>query len=202
VKRVVLISTSLSAKNDERIWENKTYTEQNLGTLDKVECAAVSFWEEAKSKNGEKCFDLVTIAPAWVLGPVLSSTSSVSVIKFSRVFYETVEKVENVARAVCDVRDVALALIRAAELKETAGQRILIASSNKLVMTSEWVDILREQGYKVASVGKEKTDRSQYEKAIVNNTKMINLLGIQPIELRKTLVDMTESLIKYGIITI
>lgn len=108
-----------------------------------------------------------------------------------------VDKVENVSCAICDVRDVALALIRACELDNTIGRRILVTSSHKLLSTAQLAEVLSRAGYKVATVD-EKT--ANFDKFKLDDSDMRNRLGIEPIEIRQTIVDMAESLVKFGIV--
>jgi len=209
VKRVVISSLSLSTFGFP--WEDKTNSDQDWIDVSEIkspyeksklmaERAAWDFWKQQRQESNGKCFELVSVLPVWVLGPILSPTSSSSVVNFSRVFYETVEKVENTGCAICDVRDVALAHIRAAQLGEVVvGKRFLISSTSQLLSTLQWTDILRKAGYKVATVQNKPVS---YEKCMIDNEKMKTILKIDPIDVRTTLIDMTESLIKSEIIKV
>lgn len=210
VKRVVISSRSLSTFGFP--WQNKTYSEKDWiepaeirSTHDKakleVEKAAWKYWEEERHANPTGCFELVSVLPVWVLGPILSASSTASVVNFSRVFYEMVDKVDNTPCALCDVRDVALAHIKASQLEgeRVVGQRFLIATNQELVSTFHWTEVLRAAGYKVATVVKKPMSLDECR---FDNHKMRNVLGIEPIELKKTLIDMAESLIRFEIIKV
>lgn len=58
-------------------------------------------------------------------------------------------------------------------------------------------EILSKAGYKVATVD-EKT--ASFDKFKVDDSDMRNRLGIEPIEIRRAIVDMAESLVKFGIV--
>lgn len=208
VKRVVVTSSDLTLYDYEA--ENRTYSESDWLPVEKArtayqkskilaERAAWDFYEEHKKKN--KCFDMSVIIPAWVLGPPLSPVTCASVTRFAHVFDPSVEKVENLIMGVCDVRDVALAHVRAAQLDAAVGQRILIVSSMRFVSTIEWTEMLRDAGFKVARV-EDKIDPSKYKNARFDNAKMIALLNIKPTNLKNTVVEMAQSLIEYGIIKV
>lgn len=213
VKRVVITGLALSTHGFS--WQNRTYSGSDWlesselkSTHEKAklaaEKAAWEFWQEQRQATPDKCFELVSILPVWILGPILSANSTSSVVNFSRVFYETVDKVENTPCAICDVRDVALALVRASQSESVAGERILIASKQELVSTLEWTEILRTAGYKLATVDKKRTSSSSsfHENCRLNNEKMKLVLGVEPIDLRKTLIDMAESLIRFNIVRV
>lgn len=190
--------------------ENRTYSESDWLPVEKArsayqkskilaERAAWDFYEEHKKKG--KCFDMSVIIPVWVLGPPLSGAAGASVSRFARVFDPSVEKVDNMISGVCDVRDVATGHVRAAQLDAAIGQRILIVSSTRFVSTIEWIQMLRDAGFKVAQV-EDKTDPSKYENARFDDTKMRTLLNMEPTDLKKTIIDMAQSLISHGIIKV
>lgn len=191
--------------------ENKTYSEKDWIPIEKAsspyqkskilsEKAAWDFYESHK-KSGDKCFEMATVIPVWVLGPALSAASGASVTRFSKVFDKSVEKVDNMWTGVCDVRDVAQAHVRAAQLDEAVGERILVVSSTKLVSTVMWTGILRDAGYSIAQVD-DKAQNPNNELARFDDSKMRNILKMEPTELKKTVLDMAKSLIDHQVIKI
>lgn len=206
VKRVVVTSSAITIIPYEQ--EAKTYSEKDWIDAESVlkssfsgyqkskilaERAAWNFYEENKKKG--KCFELATVLPTLTMGPVLSAQSRSSVSVVLTLFNKNVDKVDNFVYPVCDVRDVALAHVRAAQLEEAIGKRFIIVLSKKSIPLSAVGEILRENGYKVADV-KEK----EYADICVDDSNLRNILKIEPTELRKSVLDMCESLVSYGVI--
>lgn len=207
VKRVVLTSSGLTVAGHH--YENRTYTENDWIDVSKAksayqkskilaERAAWDFVNE-RAKNKEKCFEFAVVIPVLVFGPILSPSLSASVTRFSRTLIKHTETIENRYISMCDVRDVALAHVRAGFLREAVGHRHIITSWPRVLSTKDYADILKEAGYKVANVN-DSVDKSTIDKAGMDQTRMIQVLGIRPTEFRKTILDMTQSLKQYGII--
>lgn len=208
VKRVVITSSTVTLIPYEQ--EAKTYSEDQWIDVDKVpktpysgyqkskilaEQAAWKFVEEHK-KNGGKCFDLATVLPSMTFGPILTPQAKSSVNICLMVFYKSpTEKVDDFVYPACDVRDVALAHVRAAQLDEAVGKRFVVVLSKKAVSLSMLAKILREAGYKVADV-----NEKPCPDLTVEDTNLRNVLKIEPTELKKCVLDMAESLVNFGII--
>lgn len=209
VKRVVLTSSGLTVYGHDS--KPKTYSEQDWVDINDAktayqkskilaEKAAWNFVNERKNQN-LPCFDLAVILPVFVLGPVLSASSGSSVTKFSRVFDENLSQVDNYYFATCDVRDVALAHVKAAFSDQAVGHRNLILSSTSLLSVKNWVEILKEEfgsrGYKIAEVNETNKNVSETK---FEDSRMRNVLEITPTDFRSTIIDMTNSLIEFGIL--
>lgn len=207
VKRVVVTSSAATIVPLEQ--EARAYTENDWIEVDKIpksnfsgylkskvlaERAAWNFVQEQR-KNGGKCFELATIIPSMTFGPILTPQARSSVYLFLQLFNKTGEKVDDFVQPTCDVRDVALAHLRAAQLEEAAGKRYLCILSKKLVGLSTVGKILREAGYQVADVKEKEIIDSTFDDS---NTR--NVLKIEPTDLKKSVLDTAESLVKFGII--
>jgi len=188
--------------------ENKTYSEKDWADINKIENsfysgyqkskimaekAAWDFYKEHKAKG--KCFKLSTVLPCLTFGPILVPTAESSISMILPMFNPTGEKIDNMETVFCDVRDVALAHLRAAQLDEADGHRFIIASNNQYIPMSEIGGILKESGYKIAEF-----KEAQHFEAKVENSNMRNILKIQPTDLKKSAIDMADSLVKFGII--
>lgn len=212
VKRVVVTSSGLTVVSGSHIEKNKTYSEDDWVDPKTIspsfpfagyetskimsERAAWEFYEEHKKQG--KCFELATILPTFVIGPISSAFNVSSVSVFARAFDKSVEKVMASTAPLCDVRDVALAHLRAAQLDEAVGHRFIIASTPKILSTIEVFEIMREAGYELTRI-EDRLDKSTFESATIDNTKMRTILKIEPTELKKSVLDMAESFVKYGI---
>lgn len=211
IRRVVVTSSGLAVMGPE-YRNDLTYNETHWGDPNTkftyckskilAEKAAWDFVAEKKAKN-EKCFELCVINPTFILGPVLHDTLGVSSSRMLNVFANKLEKVPELYFPTCDVRDVALAHIKAASIPEAAGERILIVSSTSFIPMIRWAQILDKEfsskGYKipleeVKGEGKGKT-------AKIDDSKMRKILGITPIDFEKTVIDMAYSLINKGFLT-
>lgn len=210
VERVVFTSSGLCISGYE--YKAKTFNENDWVDIEDAktayqkskilaEKAAWKFFNEKKKKN-EKCFELAVIVPTFVLGPVLSAASGSSVTKFSRIFDPNLKKIDEMYAATCDVRDVAMAHVKAALEDKAIGHRNLITSGKHLFSISNWIDILKMEfgDYKFPEVVINQEKAQTIQKTVFDNSRMINILGIEPIDFKSTILDMTNSLIEQGII--
>uniref|UniRef100_A0A6G1SAU3 Uncharacterized oxidoreductase C513.07 n=1 Tax=Aceria tosichella TaxID=561515 RepID=A0A6G1SAU3_9ACAR len=231
VKRVVLTS-SLAAIHDVKTLDgkqdpDKLYNEDDWVDPDKVEAysqskilaerAAHKFIEELPQEEGKKKLELVVINPSYVLGPILTDQYSSSVIAIKRLLDRSTPAVPKFSVAICDVRDVALAHVKALESPEHVGKRYLIVSDckwmrdiarivqkefkplgyyvptmvvpNALVWLGSFVD--RSTVLLVPRLGKEFK---------LDNKRMVEDLKITPTDVEKTINDTCYSLIEKGII--
>lgn len=206
VKRVIITSSGLTIYNYAPT--NKSLSEDDWVPLSEArtayqkskiiaEKAAWEFYEQ--HKNDPRCFKLATVIPVWVIGPPLSAANGSSVTRFSNFLNKNVEKVNNMYTGICDVRDVAQAHLRAAQTDEAVGKRILVVSENRLVSMIDIATILQEAGYKVNKV-EDTLDKSQYVGTTFENKRMRTILKMEPTELKKTVLDMAESLINFGLV--
>ena len=136
-----------------------------------------------KKKNNEKVFDLAVINPSIVHGPTLGAgdTLGTSELAIANLFGGKMEKISQFYCGHCDVRDVALAHVRAAFLPEAAGHRHIIVSEAKWFSLKRAADILAKEfglkGYKVTTDVEPKDD----PKNSSDNSRMVKVLGITPI---------------------
>lgn len=231
VRRVVLTS-SLAAIHDVKTLDaksepDKKYSEDDWVDPDKVEPysrskilaekAAYKFIEELPQEEGKRKLELVVINPSYVLGPLLTDNLSSSLLGVKRLLDKSAPGVPKFNMAVCDVRDVALAHVKALENPEHVGKRYLILSECK------WMkDIARlvqkefkPLGYFVPTLAVPSTlvwigsyfDRStallvpRLDKEFkLDNKRMIEDLKITPTDVEKTILDTCHSLIERGII--
>jgi hypothetical protein len=91
---------------------------------------------------------------------------------------------------------------RAALLPGAVGQRHLITSLPGMVPMKEWAEILSKEfaskGFKIS------TDsdpvREKGSKARIDDSRMRKVLEITPIDFKKTLIDMANSMIDQGLV--
>lgn len=233
VKRVVLTS-SLAALHDVKIFNGKTgeeqlnkmYNEEDWVDPDKVEPyskskilaekAAWKFIEELPQGDKPK-LELAVINPSYVLGPMITDTLSTSVLAIKRLLDKSAPGVPKFNMAICDVRDVALAHVKALKLAEAKDRRYLIVSGCKWMKDVAKViqKEFKQFGYFVPTIPVPSTlvwlgsfiDRStamvvpRLDKEFkLDNKRMVEELKIEPTDIDKTVIETCHSLIEKGII--
>ena len=127
-------------------------------------------------------FDLAVINPSIIYGPTLGGSSGLgtSELTLAGLFDGKTNKLSQFFCGHCDVRDVALAHIRAAFLPEAVGNRHIIVSEGKWFSIKRVADILSSEfspkGYKVKTEAEPKDDPNNHS----DNTRMVKVLGITP----------------------
>jgi nucleoside-diphosphate-sugar epimerase len=209
VEKIVLTSSVVTVSGQSR--DDRIFNEDDCPEFDQLsayakskylsEKAAFDFVENKKKQN-LKCFDLAVINPTFIIGPSLHldvASVGTSERRILEVLTGRAKKIRCWYVAVCDVRDVALAHLRAAVRPEASGKRHIIASNKKFSSMKEFADILREEfeqrGYDIAK----EEEPGPTNNTRVDNTRMIEVLGITPIALKNTLIDMANSFIEAGI---
>ncbi|XP_071493069.1 uncharacterized protein [Diadema antillarum] len=225
VQRVVITSSCAAVTDmvnpkgtvlDESSWRNLESPLKDTYGKSKAlaEKAAWDFVE--KLPEGSK-FELATINPSLVLGPVLCGTPGTSVDVIKRIMERNPPLLLKFNFPVCDVRDVARAHVVAMTLPEAAGHRHIV--SPYTLWYSEMSDILakefRDKGYKPPTTTAPKLllqvasvfDRAlKYAVALVDcktefkDTRLRQVLGITPYDPKDSLIDMAYSCIERGFI--
>lgn len=231
VKRLVLTS-SLAAIHDVKCLDgkqdpDKVYNEDDWVDVDQVETysqskilaekAAHKFIEDLPQEEGKKKLELVVINPSYVLGPLLTEHYASSVTGIKRLLDLSAPGVPKFNLAICDVRDVALAHVKALESPEHVGKRYLIFTE------SRWMrDIARmvqkefkPLGYRVPTMVVPNVlvwlgsfvDKSTAllvprlsKEFKLDNKRMVEDLKITPTDVEKTVIDTCYSLIDMGVI--
>jgi nucleoside-diphosphate-sugar epimerase len=140
-----------------------------------------------------------------ILGPTLHGqavTLGTSEENLIKLLNGKSEKIPNISVPVCDVRDVALAQFKCAFSPSAVGHRHPILSQKEKGIWKTIAGILHEEfapkGYKVPTDDSEVTPTVNIQ---VDNSRMINELGIKPRPLKQTVIDMANSLINAGLVT-
>ncbi|KAL0324806.1 UNVERIFIED_CONTAM: Cinnamoyl-CoA reductase 1 [Sesamum radiatum] len=200
VRRVVIVSSVAAVMMnpnwpkdqlmDETCWSDAEYckTTNNWYCFSKT-VAEAEAWEYAK-KNG---LDVVTVCPAFVLGPMLQHATNASSLALVKLLKEGYEEAENKVRKIVDVRDVAEALKLVYEKPEAEGRYICTAHTIK---TQDMVQILREiyPNYNYPKSYKEGSDLAEM------SSEKLQRLGWKYRTLKETLVDSVESYRQSGLI--
>ncbi|KAL9965662.1 hypothetical protein ACROYT_G029499 [Oculina patagonica] len=223
VKRVVLTSSCASIYSG-RLAEEKVFTEEDWSNLDKCvpyekskHLAEKAAWELVNNLPDDEKFELCTINPGLILGPVLHGSTCTSMEFHRRFLQREMPMVPKMSMPMCDVRDVAGAHITAMTSPKTPGNRYI--SITGCMWADEMAKILDEEfrplGYNVPtkifpSCGLKilswfdstiKLMVPSLDKELkIDNSKIKAELGFQPTELKITIIDMAYNLIDAGFI--
>lgn len=219
VRRIVLIS-SFAAMLDlsKGNWPEHTYTEADWNPMTYEEaakketfggaayCAAKAIAEQTAwdfVKNEKPNFDLVTLCPPMVYGPNINATSNISKLNTSSAdIYQlmapgkkpTDEVPQNSFWSWVDVRDVALAHLRAYEIPEAGNQRFFLCKGN--FSYQMMCDILREKIPELRDrvpIGKPGSGFGGVELYKTDSSKAQKVLGIKFRDLDETVADAARS---------
>jgi nucleoside-diphosphate-sugar epimerase len=189
----------------EEDWNPETYEAAKVADGVTAYCASKTFAERAAFDYVEKNhpnFSISTILPPMVYGPVIHPVSSLAGLNTSsgdiwRLMNGSEKEVPgNGFWAFCDVRDVALAHLKAYESQEAANQRFLVAGGNYSYQMV--CDAIR------ATVSDELKDRtpvgkpgSRLEADVykVDNGKAKRVLGMRFRSLEVSIADAANSLL-------
>ncbi|KGO76949.1 NAD-dependent epimerase/dehydratase [Penicillium italicum] len=215
VKRVVITSSFAAIVNvkqhpkvySEKEWNPLTWEEAMdhshvyLGSKTFAEKAAWAFVEKEKPN-----FDIATINPPLVFGPIVYYLNSLESINTSNQRLRNIvqgqmkEKIAPTGTFLwVDVRDVALAHVRAIEVPEAGGERFFVAAgffSNK-----ELADIARETHPQLESKLPPADAPSDFPENIyeIDNTKSQKILGLKYRPLKQTVSDAIDSILAVGV---
>ena len=215
IKKVVLTSSmaSIAYGHNKEICTNSDWTDitKYAGAYIKSKTIAEKAAWEFIENQSDKSFSLTTIHPGMVFGPLLNNDlDGASASLINNLITGKFPALPDLYFTVVDVRDVAKLHVQSLKNKESDNKRIIATSSNSIAFL-EISKILREFGFdkapknlipnkvinSLAPFNKEMKStalmikRGSY-KVDISETK--SLFDWNPIPLRKTLEDMTNSL--------
>ncbi|RMJ22906.1 hypothetical protein PHISP_06225 [Aspergillus sp. HF37] len=213
VKRVVITSSFAAIVNanghpkvySDKEWNPMTWEEAMdhskvyRGSKTFAEKAAWDFVEKEKPN-----FNIATINPPLVLGPIVHYLNSLDAINTSNKRIR--DMIQGNAKdnlpptgtfIWVDVRDVALAHVRAMEVPEAAGQRFFVTAGH--YSNKDIADIIRETYPELASkLPADATSDMPADIFQVDNSKTIELLGLKYRPLKQSVADTVKSLLAVG----
>eukprot|EP01138_Halocafeteria_seosinensis_P004446 gb/GECG01004548.1/.p1 GENE.gb/GECG01004548.1/~~gb/GECG01004548.1/.p1 ORF type:complete len:330 (+),score=41.68 gb/GECG01004548.1/:1-990(+) len=207
VKRVVLTSSVASAifadKDQTHLYSDKDFSDETLMRergmyypLSKT-LAEKAAWKFVETRQPQ--FDLVSINPALVIGPMLQPSLNTSSHRLLQYLDGSKEKIANSYIPIVDVRDVSRAHIAVAEKPESAGRYLLAPYSEHW---AKIINILKEgdhpgvQKSKIPSTTEE-SDKKPFP-TLLDNSKAEEELGITWTPLETSLKDHMASLHAHG----
>ncbi len=220
VKRVVLTSSMAAVAYGEQDREpgpfsekDWTNTNSNIGAYIKSKTIAErAAWEfvESDEANG---LELSVINPGAVLGPLLDKSWSTSGELVRRLLARDMPACPRIAFAMIDVRDVAEAHLQAMIRPEAAGERFLLATPSawmadisKALAANGFhtpTGVLPDFMVRVIAIF-DKTvrlaARDLGHKTEIDNSKLKNMLGIEPRSLEEMSVSMAKTMKQFGVV--
>lgn len=205
VKKCVVTSSCAAAlapaKEDQPVPPN-AYNESNWSNPDRPEglhdymksktFAEKAAWDYHEANPG---FDLITILPTFIIGPApCGDGTSVGWLKSQLAGAS--KKVPRGRRGIVDVRDVALAHVKAIQLPEAANKRFILYNERvALPKAFEWLAAFNDRGAKVPT---ELSEGEDVGGDLVDNTRSKEVLQIEYRPLKETFTDHAEQLISRG----
>ena len=215
VRRVAITSSFAAIVNpkghpkkyDESIW-NPVTLEEALGDKFTAYRGSKTLAEKAAwdfMENEKPSFQLSTLCPPFVFGPVVHYLNSLESLNTSNARVRDImqgrmkEKLIPTGTFIfVDVRDLALAHVRAVEVPEAAGQRFLITAG--YMTNKDIVEIIRRNFPDMASnlPSKPQSDMPEdiYE---YDNTRSLRILGLKYRSLEECVMDTVKSLQAVGV---
>ncbi|KAE8341586.1 hypothetical protein BDV24DRAFT_150993 [Aspergillus arachidicola] len=211
VKRVVVTSSFAAIVNVKE--HPKVYSEENWNPVTWEEAMDPSQTYRASKTFAEKAawdfvekekpnFDIATINPPLVLGPVVPYLNSLDAVNTSNSRISNLVRGNNKDGLLptgtflwVDVHDVALAHVRAIEVSEAGGQRFFLVSGS--YTNKDLADIIRDAYPQLEEKLPPKDSASDMPADVYgyNNKKSIEVLGIQYRSLKESVVDTVKSLL-------
>jgi nucleoside-diphosphate-sugar epimerase len=214
VKRVAITSSFAAIVNsnnhklvyNEDVW-NPVTMEEAMKDPATAYRASKTFAEKAAWDFVEKekpDFSLSTLNPPFVFGPVVHSLNSLESTNTSNqrilgiMQGKMKEKVAPTGAWIwVDVRDVALAHVRAIELLEAAGKRFFITAG--YMTNKDLIDVIRDEFPELRSRLPENAE-SDLPSGVFkyDNSRSINVLGLKYRTLKESVIDTVKSLHAVG----
>jgi nucleoside-diphosphate-sugar epimerase len=216
-KKVIVTSSCLSifVGNEQKVcteedWSDEANCPAYPKSKVKAEKAAWDFYEKNKDK-----IEITVVNPIMVLGPVFTEHKNSSEVLLAEIMKGTYPGIFPFRFGIVDVRDAAEGHYKAMFTKDTAGKRYALSAgswSMEQVITC-LKDEFGKSGYEINDkhVTAEEVKASGNAVAQrqvpmigkdirVNNERSVKELGMKYFEIRQTVVDMANSLIKHGVI--
>lgn len=218
-----IVAISGDYYDDGRLYNETDWTNANkehVYAKSKVlaERAAWDFVEKKKT-NKQKCFELAVINPAFVIGPLVHESEATSMQIVVKLLRKEIPMVPDIYFCITDVRDVALAHIKAMQIPEAANNRHIIASKPESISMQSIALTLeaefKSKGYSIPTriapnfliriLGFfDKSNKMAIpwlgKNPRFDNTRMLNVLKIEPHDVKSTIIETGYSLIEKGIV--
>ncbi|XP_054707123.1 uncharacterized protein LOC129216928 [Uloborus diversus] len=226
VKRVVLTSSISAVHGESTNEEGRVYGEDDWSdvTSPAMDAYAKSktlaekaAWDFVRALPSGNRMELVTVNPSLVMGPSISGVVCTSLELIKRLMDGSMPLIPRLYISICDVRDVALAHLRAMIVPEAANKRHVVASAH--LWLGDMAHILRNefapQGYFIPTWPAPYFSLWLYSfldcssKLILerigktytfSNQRMKEVLKVEPRKAEDTLIDTVHGMIECGVV--
>jgi dihydroflavonol-4-reductase len=224
IKRVVILS-SIGAIYGGHNGENRTFDETDWTNIER--CRYIYFnsktlaeraaWDYIDSVENKNHMEMAAINPPSVFGPVLDAHQHTSVEYYQAYMRAEVPGVAQIQLDLVDVRDLVDIFVKAMMIPEAAGKRYICNAAS--IPLPEFVNILHDafsnRGYRIPTrafpdqmvrflalfIPQAKSVVPGLKWKYTLSTEQAKLVfGWQPRPYKQTILDMAESLIKYGLV--
>lgn len=206
ITRVVLTSSIAAMVHPPELADGQVVSEKDWNTVSTLQkgpyfysktVAEKKAWELAEGKEG---FSLATVAPAFILGPMVSSRADGESVEYIKGMLEGASSplVKRPFPSGCtDVRDVAAAHVAAMEIEAAGGKRFLCCHETSY-SGLKLADMIRDKfkAYPIPTEGEESSEGPKFD---ISQAKEVLKYKPRPIE--ATMRDMARAAIKVGIVT-
>ena len=181
---------------DESYWSNPDREEGLNAYFESKTLAEKAAWDYQAGLPEAERFEIATICPVFIMGPSICAGDGTSEAWMRGALDGSKDKIPGRGVSFVDVRDVALAHLKAAEIAAAANLRFILMEGQHYC--KDGYDILvkyNEKGFKVPT--EEEEPRQPLDHACTN-ARSKEILGIQYTTLEKTFTDMADSMIAAG----
>ncbi|KAK3866488.1 hypothetical protein Pcinc_027986 [Petrolisthes cinctipes] len=229
VRRVVQTSSFAAVFGEivpeaDKVYNEESWTDMESPTLDaytKSKAAAEkAAWDYVKELPDDQKFELAVVNPVLIMGPPLieAHKNATSISIMGQIVNKAMPGVPRVSFPMCDVRDVAKAHVKALTLPEAANNRHIIYTDTVWMkdMAMTVAKEFKPQGYSIPTSqlpyfmvwmagcfnkGIKNTVLPRVGKIIkTDNTRMKEVLGVQPTPIETTFQDMVYAMVDLGIV--
>lgn len=224
IRRVVMLSSVVAISSGHE-GENRTFDENDWSDLKKTDSvysksktlAEHAAWDFIQSVENKSGMELVAINPTNVFGPVLDGHYHTSTEWYRTIMRAESPGVAHTQMDLVDVRDLVEVLVKALTVPGAAGKRFICNGAS--IPLKEFADILHDnfsdRGYRVPNrilpdfivrfmgmwMPKVKAVAVQLHWEHTLSTEQTGrVFGWQPRPYKQTILEMAESLVKFGLV--
>ena len=210
VKRVVITSSmaAISAVApedkpevwDETHWSNPDRPGGLMPYTKSKYLAEKAAWDYLKDLPEAERFEMVTVNPVLILGPAYQTEAFTSGNIFKRLLLGERNPLPKASMEIVDVRDVALAHVKALTVDEAKGHRVIVWKGE--FSLKELADILDTEftakGWPIVT---EESTEGSINKGKVDVSPATDILGIKFRDIEDTVLEMARCMIESGFVT-
>jgi len=179
---------------NESCWSNPDRPQGLNDYMKSKTLAEKAAWQYQAANPG---FDIVTINPCFIMGPSACEGDGTSVGWMRAVLNGSKTEIPRGSGSFVDVRDCAVAHLKAVELPEAANKRFILYNERVLYRdVYGWLARFNERGAKVPVNLADGEDSTDFD--LIDNSQSREVLQIKYTPMEQTMVDHAELLLNVG----